>query len=321
MFMNSKKTILLLLYLFGILGQLPAAKIDTIAFNYSLASPAKKAFSIRYSPEEMQAQLSEVASQIDLQVNAAVEDRIRALLTKNRSSMEYFLGRSTIYFPLFEQKLKQSALPEALKYLPIIESGLRPKVKSRRGAAGLWQLMPATARAYGLTINDWVDERLDPNKATIVALRLLSDLYREFGDWTLAMAAYNCGPKRVRKAMEKRRSKDFWKIRRFLPRETREYVEKFAAMAYLMNYYSFFNLRPRYPDYNLQLTFSVQLYSRKSFDQISLESGVPIALVRQLNPSYLKAVIPADGEGNYLILPRLGTPWGYGVEGMQQLKP
>ena len=145
-------------------------------------------------------------------------------------------------------------------------------------------------------------------------------MYLDFGDWTLAIAAYNCGAVRVKKAIERRKSKDFWKIKRFLPRETRQYVEKFTAIIYLMNYYHFFNLRPRYPDYNLQLTYTVRTYSQKTFAEVSRESGVPVAIIRQLNPSYLQEVIPGGGEGHYLILPKVGVRQGYGVEGMQVLK-
>ena len=273
---------------------------------YSFPPLFVKSTVFRYSPEEIQWQMEDLETTIELKLNSAIEDRIKRLVTRGRVGMEHFLGRSARYFPLFEEKLKKAGLPEELKFLAVVESALKPGAVSGKGAAGLWQLMPETAREYGLIVEKDVDERLDPNKSTEAALSLLTDLYQKFGDWKLAIAAYNCGSSRVSGIIKRRKSKNYAKIKRLLPRQTRHYVEKYTAMAYLMSYYHFYNLRPRYPDYNLVMTQTLRVYKRNTFQQIGLELGVSVALLQELNPSYSKSFIPANKSGNYLILPKVG---------------
>jgi len=158
---------------------------------------------------------------------------------------------------------------------------------------------------YGLRIDNFVDERCDPYKATSAAMKYLSDLHARFGDWALAIASYNCGEGTMQKAMRKARSKNFWKVRKELPKETQLYIPKFIAATYLMDNYLFYDLHPAYPDYDVQLTKIVVVYERKSFKQIAKDTGHSIELIKKLNPAYKRGIIPPSAKGRNLILPRL----------------
>lgn len=316
--MNGEKR-LLLLFLYVMMSTFGTAKALSNDPAKVLMDRNTKPLTNTYSSALIEQQIKALETTICLTLNAQVEKRIKGLVTRGRKGMEHFLGRSTQYFPTIEKKIKEVGVPDELKYLTVVESGLKPKVKSGKGAAGLWQLMPGTGGDYGLVINDQVDERYDLNKSTEAALFFLKDLHQKFGDWTLAIAAYNCGPVRVKQAIARRKSKDFWKIKALLPKQTQAYVEKFTAIAYLMNYYHFYNLRPRYPDYNLQMTQTIKVYSRKSFNQIAKETGIPVPLIKTLNPSYLTQIIPAKQAGSNLILPLLGIKSDFLPEGMQLL--
>ncbi len=240
---------------------------------------------------------------IDAEYNEKVKHFIDFYTINKRNRAEIVLGRAVIYFPLIEKYIRKYRLPDELKYLPTLESTLNPTAVSKAGAAGLWQLMPATAKAYGLVVNDIVDERFDPHKSTEAALLYLRDLHRRFGDWSLALAAYNCGPTRLRKKIKKANTKDFWKLSSSLPKQTQKYVPHFIAVSYLMNYYQFHDLNPEYPDYSFQFTTSTKVFHQISFKQIAKEAGISLELIKTLNPSYKRGVIPDSKEGNFLILP------------------
>jgi len=250
--------------------------------------------------------VNEMNADLDIKLNTLVEKKIISLTSRKRSGTETLLGRASTYFPIFETYLKAYNLPEELKYLPVIESSLILNVNSKVGAAGLWQFMKSTGKAYGLRIDDQVDERLDILKSSEAAARLLVDLHKMFGDWPLALAAYNCGPTRVRKAINKRRTKNFWKIRSLLPKETQDYVVKFMATAYVMSYYQFYDLRPSYPDYDLQFVKTFKFYGENNLAALAKESGASVKVLKTLNPSYKTGVIPANPYGNYVVFPRLG---------------
>ena len=240
---------------------------------------------------------------VDIHWNSDVKKAIKEYTTNGKRSSEVIIGRSAIYFPIFEKYLEEYGLPQDLKYLTVIESLLNPKVVSSRGAAGLWQFMPATARSYGIIIDNYVDERFDPYRATEAAMLHLSHLYNRFEDWTLVIAAYNCGEGRLQKAIKKARSKDFQKLRKYLPKETQKYVSRFISATYIMNNYIFHDIHPAYPDYNLQLTKKIKIYQRKTFKQLATDTGYSLAVIEKLNPGYKKNIIPPSSNGYQITLP------------------
>ena len=235
--------------------------------------------------------------------NEVVRSYIITYTERRRERAQQILGRSVMYFPLFEDYLKKNNLPADLKYLPVVESALEPTATSRVGALGLWQFMPGTARWLGMEITEQFDERCDPNQSTVKALEYLGSLYNRFGDWELAIAAYNGGGGRVSRAMKRARSKDFWTIRRYLPRETSNYVPAFIAAYYLFHHYEDHDLIPEYPELDLQLTKTVKIYSQYSFFDIARITGLPLDIIESLNPAFRQNVIPENADGHYLTLP------------------
>ena len=198
-----------------------------------------------YPKEEFVARLSRIPSVMELSYNDIVQRFIDRYSGRLRYSVSYMLGAANFYMPLFEQALETYQLPLELKYLPIIESALNPKAVSRVGATGLWQFMLGTGRQYGLEVNSLVDERRAPVKSSYAAARYLRDLYRIFGDWNLVIAAYNCGPENINKAIHRAGGeKDYWKLYPYLPAETRGYVPAFIAANYIMTYYCEHNICP-----------------------------------------------------------------------------
>lgn len=258
--------------------------------------------------------LESIQQSVDLKFNKHVRKYIDDYLRKGKKGTELIIGKSPLYFPVFEYYLDLYNLPEDLKYLTVIESALNPGAVSNKGAGGLWQFIKSTGRKYDLKINNYVDERYDVHKSSEAAARLLSDLYDSYGDWSLVIAAYNSGTVNVNKAIKKTGKKDFWAIRKYLPKETQEYVPKFIAATYAMNYYHFYDIRPVYLDYNLQLTVVTKIYERYTFKQLASDSGIPIEIIRKLNPSYKKQVIPPSLEGYNLVLPRLGLASNFEYE-------
>ncbi len=233
---------------------------------------------------------------------------IRNYITRSRRSAELIIGRSILYFPMFEAYLERHNLPKELKYLPVVESALNPKAVSPAGAAGLWQFMPATGRLEGLQSNRYIDERFDPVKSTEAAMRHLSRLYSMFGDWELVLAAYNSGSGTVTRAMKRSRSQNYWKIQRYLPRETRNYVPAFFAASYLCEYFAIHGIEPTMPDIDLQLNSSIKVYNGFSFLELATLTGLSIEAIETLNPAYVGGYIPESAEGYYLTLPRRVMP-------------
>lgn len=244
----------------------------------------------------------------ELKYNNVVRGYITGYLIRNRRSAELITGRSLLYFPIIESYLEAEGMPEKLKYLPVVESALRPHAISPVGACGLWQFMPGTASDHGLRMDDYVDERLDPHKSTKAALGYLKREYEKYGSWQLALAAYNGGSGRVARAVKRGRSKDFWRIRRYLPRETRNYVPAYIAATYLMEFYKDHDITPDYPELELQITESIKLYNAISFYRIAQLTGLAIETIKTLNPAYKRDLIPANDRGHYLILPKRVMP-------------
>ena len=257
-----------------------------------------------YSREEYIDRLSRMPCIMEMAYNEVVQKFIDRYSGRLRHSISYMLGASNFYIPIFEEALEAYQLPLELKYLPIIESALNPKAVSRVGAAGLWQFMPATGKQYGLKLNSLVDERRDPLKSSYAAAHYLRDLYKIFGDWNLVIAAYNCGPENINKAI--RRSggdnKDYWHIYPYLPRETRGYVPAFIAANYIMTYYSQHNICPmttRLP----AKTDTVMVSRNVHLEQIAEMVGLNIDLLRSLNPMYRRDIVPGATEPSPIRLP------------------
>lgn len=238
--------------------------------------------------------LSKINSPISFTYNDKVKAYIELYAKRRRDQVERMLGQSEYYFPIFEQALDARNMPHELKYLPVIESAFNPVALSRAGASGIWQFMYYTGKRYGLEINSYVDERRDPVRSSEAAVKFLEDLYKIYGDWHLVIAAYNCGPGNVNKAIRRSGGKrDFWQIFYHLPRETRGYVPAFIAAAYIFNYYKDHNLYPK-PTLMPIATDTLMVSKMLHFDQIASVLRVPVEHIRELNPQYRKDVIPAS---------------------------
>lgn len=239
---------------------------------------------------------------IDLVYNKHVKSFIDVYAVQKRSKTERILGLSDVYFPLFEQTLDKYNMPLELKYLAVVESALNPTAGSWAGAKGLWQFMYATGKQYGLNSTTIVDDRYDPLKATDAACRHLRDLYNQFGDWFLALAAYNSGAGNVNKAIRRAGGiKNYWAIWPYLPRETRGYVPAFIAVNYVMNYAPEHNICPLDPGIIKNGTDTVTVHDVLHFDQLNEMLGVPMADLKFFNPQYKAEIIPATSKKTCLL--------------------
>jgi len=245
-----------------------------------------------YTKEDLMERLKRLPTVMEMPYNEVVQKFIDRYAGRLRHSVSYMLGASNFYMPIFEEALEAYGLPLELKYLPIIESALNPKAVSRVGATGLWQFMLVTGKQYGLEVNSLVDERRDPIKASYAAAHYLSDLYKIFGDWSLVIASYNCGPGNINKAIHRAGGvKDYWQIYPYLPRETRGYVPAFIAANYIMTYYSDHNicaLRTQLPTQ----TDTVVVNRNVHLSQIAEVLGIDINVLRTLNPEYRRDIVP-----------------------------
>ncbi|MEM6841951.1 MAG: transglycosylase SLT domain-containing protein [Bacteroidota bacterium] len=244
-----------------------------------------------------------IQADIPLTYNERVKSFIDYFTVRDREYTRMVIRRKDIYFPIFEKYLKKHNLPEELKYLAIVESGLKPEARSRVGAVGLWQFMPSTGRMFGLNRDWYIDERQHPEKSTEAACKYLKQLYRMFGDWELALAAYNTGPGNVRKAI--RRSgykKSFWDIYRYLPRETRSYVPQFVAIAYTLSHIDEHNLQEEILDYMVEAdTLMVSQFA--SLKVLAEQLNVCEEDLQRLNPELRRAAVPATAKSYPLRIP------------------
>lgn len=249
--------------------------------------------------------LGKLPTVIEMPFNSLVKSAIRYYANRPQL-VENMLGLSLYYMPIFEAALERHKMPLELKYLPVIESALVPTAVSKAGAGGLWQFMPPTAKGLGLEINSLVDQRRDPYLASDAAARYLKQLYQTYDDWSLAIAAYNCGPGNVNKALRRAGDgkHDFWEIYPFLPAETRGYVPTFIAANYIMNYHKDHNISPALARRPL-VTDTVHVTRRVHFDQISQVMDIPVAELRALNPQFRTDLIPGDIRPYSLVLPSL----------------
>lgn len=255
---------------------------------------------------ELIERLQAIPTTIEMPFNSVVRQYIDMYTGRKRSLVESMLGMSLYYMPIFEQAIEKEGIPIELKYLPVIESAMNPDAVSRAGAVGLWQIMLPTARGLGLEINTLVDERRDPVRSSEAAARYLRELYDIYKDWSLAIAAYNCGPGNVNKALRRAGDdarKDFWAIYPYLPRETRGYVPCFIAATYVMNYYNKHNISPALAKKPI-VTDSVRVNRRVHFQQIADILKLPVEQLQVLNPQYRKQEIPGTPDRPWpLVLP------------------
>lgn len=243
-------------------------------------------------------------SPFHLDCNEHVLNTIHYFAKKRRSFTQITLARSKLYFPMYEEKLAHHNMPIELKYLSVIESGLRPQVKSRAGALGLWQFMYRTGKMYGLTEDSYIDERMDPEKATEAACLYLKKLYSMYNDWNMALAAYNAGPGNVNKAIRRSGGKmTYWEIRPYLPKETQGYVPNFIAMSYMMTHYAEHNIKPLE-----QIVFDFELDTvclKQGVHMASIDSviGVSVEEIQRFNPIYKTSYIPKTTPKQCISLP------------------
>ena len=256
-----------------------------------------------YSKEVYKERLARIPSVIELPYNDVVQKFIDRYSSRLRRSVSIMLGAQNFYMPTFEEALEAYGLPLELKYLPVIESALNPNAVSRVGATGLWQFMLTTGKRYGLEVNSLVDERRDPVRASYAAAHYLRDLYKIYGDWNLVIAAYNCGPENINKAIHRSNgATDYWQIYPYLPKETRGYVPAFIAANYIMTYYCDHNICPMEADLP-EKTDTVVVNRNVHFEQVAKVLGLDIEQVKQLNPQYRRNIVNGDTRPMALRLP------------------
>jgi len=256
-----------------------------------------------YSESDVKDRIENSSSLLSPYYEPTVQFFVKDNLYQGKRGFAKTLGRTEMYFPIIEQYLASYGLPDDLKYMVVVESQANPHAASNVGAVGLWQLMPETARQYGLTVNDFQDDRKDPRKATEAALRYLSYLHGLLGDWVLAVAAYNCGQGRVKRAINEAKSGDYEALKHLLPQQTQKYIPAIIAANYSVNHYHLHKVTAATVDYEVKFTAAIQVFDKITFEEISNISNTPIEIIQKLNPSYPKGYVPASKRGNYIVLP------------------
>ena len=257
-----------------------------------------------FTYEEVDARIKALKTDMPFELNDRIFSFIQYFTVRNRDYTKMVLARKEKFFPLFEETLLKHEMPTEIQYLAIVESGLDPQIKSRVGAMGLWQFMPATGKMYGMNANTDIDDRMDPEMSTDAAAKYLKSLYRMFGDWEVAMAAYNCGPGNVRKAIRRSGGKTtFWGIYNYLPKETRSYVPQVQAFLYILNHLEEHNFGLEEPTYPIE-------YEKFRFDQaLSLEklselTDICLKDLEEINPSVKRGNIPLSNRSMEVKIPK-----------------
>lgn len=278
------------------------------SLNFEKVNNSKSNFNEIFSSEELKKRLKELNNKtpFNVEYNATIERFIRLYLKTRKSDISNLMDRAQYYFPIFEEHLDKFDLPLEIKYLAVVESALKPNARSVAGAKGLWQIMYHTGKEYGLNVSSYIDERSDPIKATQAACKYLQYLYNRFNDWDLALAAYNSGPGNVSKAIKRSGGlRNYWNIRKYLPKETSSYVPAFYATYYLFEYGEKHQIYPK----NINITYhdidTVQITRKTTFNEIKKRTSIDDTLLKFLNPQYRLEIIPVKNVGNYnLTLPK-----------------
>jgi len=245
-------------------------------------------------------------SPFHLAYNEEVAWYINLYANKRKPSTEKLIGLSDVYFPLFEELLDKYDLPLEFKYLSVVESALNPAIKSHAGAVGLWQFMLNTGKSYGLNVNSYEDQRSDPYAATEAACKYFKDLYNIYHNWELVLAAYNCGPGNVNKAIKRSGyQKNYWKLWPYLPKETRGYVPAFIAVNYVMNYSKEHKMKAKMPHMTFFEFDTLQTKNRIDLAVVAKQLDIDLPVLTMLNPSYKKQIIPSTEDGRPIYLPAL----------------
>ncbi len=263
-----------------------------------------KANNPNFNSEEIRKRVETMDLIVHPHYTTAVEGYIKKYLAYDGGLTKRVMGRSAVYFPIFDKYLKEHKMPQDLKYLAIVESALVPKAVSPVGAGGLWQFMAETGRGYGLTINREVDERSCAHSSTQAAMKYLERQFERYGSWELALAAYNCGAGNINRAIKRARTDDYWKLSQYLPRETRNFVPAFIGAAYIANYFHLHDIEPNIPNLDMQLTEGITVYDQIDFETIAAVSGLPVEVVTELNQAFKKGYIPENTQGYHVVLPK-----------------
>mgnify|MGYP005748647035 FL=1 len=261
-----------------------------------------------YIPDFTYEQVAKRVKAMDTKMSFELNDRIFSFIqyftVRNRDYTKMVLARKDKFFPMFEETMRKHEMPEEIEFLSIIESGLDPQIKSRVGAMGLWQFMPATGRMYGMHVNHDIDDRMDPEMSTDAAAKYLKSLYRMFGNWEVALAAYNCGPGNVRKAIRRSGGKTtFWEIYNYLPKETRGYVPQFQAMLYILNHLEEHNLHLVEPTYPIEYE-KIRFERAFSLEKLAELTDICVQDLEELNPAVKNRNIPESNRSMALRIPK-----------------
>lgn len=294
-----KLTTIFNLLLFAFLYQ-NASSTNSISKNYILPGSVKI---INFYEEEVRTRLENMECLITPKIDADVLDQVKRFVGGNKTPTLEILKRTEIYFPLIDKIFTEYNLPVELKYITIVESALQLDVKSKVGAAGIWQFMPATARYLKLTINDKTDQRLDPVMATHAAARYFKILYGMFGDWSLAIAAYNCGEYKVKDILENGQGKDFWDIKKSLPRQTQLFIPAFIGVSYMMQYYTEHDIIPEIELLKSEKITFVKIHKEVNLKDLFKKTHIKKDVFNSLNPSYKKWTVPSFNSGAFISLP------------------
>ena len=268
-----------------------------LIFSFALSSYSLSA------DEEIEGRLQKMPCIVAVKSDPSVTKRIQGLI-KGRKDTESLIGRSTTFFPIFDQYLKQYDLPSDLKYITCLETELNNREVSTSGAKGIWQLMPDVKEEFGLRIDGTLDERLDLNRGTEAALKDMKRMYKAYGDWEMVLAGYNCGVGRLAAAIKRAKSNDFEKVKKFLPEQTQQYISKFVAYTYIMKHYRAHGLKPVLPNLDLQMVTNVKVHNYLSLSTIASVTGISSEVIKDLNQQYGEGYVPENQSGNNITLPR-----------------